>query len=191
MIKAQLSKALLSIPGFVDFAPFYIGLCNSDVISGYCLDISRSAAHVWRFLLPTYDNIEFLHLSLGDVVKDLVLPISKVDAVVQSEIAFRIQGDWKNFKDIDQSDMILGYIISENIPGIYPTWVRILTHIRNSRFHLAERELNASRTELESLRAIAKGYALLVQALGEGDWPKCAELIDGWSRNNVAKYSHC
>src|SRR5215471_3046251 len=65
MNKTDAAKMLANLPGFKKRGQFYIGTCNGSVISGYALDAPVGSVYIWRFVLPSYDDVEFLHLSLG------------------------------------------------------------------------------------------------------------------------------
>jgi len=44
---------------------FLIALYARDVISGYAIAPAPSAIYLWTFVIPTYDDFPYLHISLG------------------------------------------------------------------------------------------------------------------------------
>ena len=44
---------------------FLIASYTRDVISGFAIDPAPSAIYLWTFVIPTYDDFPYLHISLG------------------------------------------------------------------------------------------------------------------------------
>lgn len=44
---------------------FLIAFHARDVISGFTLDPAPSSTYIWTFVIPTYDDLPYLHMSLG------------------------------------------------------------------------------------------------------------------------------
>src|SRR4051812_44462414 len=97
------------LPGFKRIGSFYVGMCNSEVVSGYALDAPPSATSVWRFVLPAFDKIEFLHMSLGKriavYVSDDVSDISD-----EKNLDHLLKNDWEEFSDVRDARSLLIYV---------------------------------------------------------------------------------
>src|SRR5579875_2010067 len=64
IIKSTLKRAAKKA-GFYPLGDFLIGLRNSEIISGLAIDAARSSTYIWTFVLPAFDDLPFLHMSLG------------------------------------------------------------------------------------------------------------------------------
>jgi hypothetical protein len=186
MKKNAVAKALADMPGFIKRGSFYVGTCNDSVIAGYSLDAPPSAVYVWRFLIPAYDNVEFLHMSLGKRI--LTLPQSSEEGIV--ELSESVQRDWSDFSKVTDCGSLIKYLDVEQLASPYALWVRYLTHIQCKEFDAAER-LNADASvakKLSELQAISKSLAELSEVRSSGGWESCSALLDEWRRKTKAAF---
>jgi hypothetical protein len=62
---------------------FLIAFHARDVISGFTLDPAPSSTYIWTFVIPTYDDLPCLHMSLGQRIAgaaaDLLLYVDSLD----------------------------------------------------------------------------------------------------------------
>jgi|HubBroStandDraft_1064217.scaffolds.fasta_scaffold04115_8 hypothetical protein len=189
MKKAEVIKHLARLPGFKKVGMFYIGLCNNDIISGYCLDAPPQNIYIWRFILPTFDNIEFFHLTLGKRV--LSVTHSRFwDGDDSIDIGQLILKDWSEFSKIKDRAGLLSYIDTEQLNSAYALWVRYITYIMNREFDRAEEIHNIPEINrmLLDFQFVSKNYTLLSKEKAESGWEGCVKLLDIWLKKMREKF---
>jgi hypothetical protein len=184
--KAAIKKILGDMPGFRRHGSFFIGNCNDSVLSGYCLDSPAECLYIWRFILPSYDNIEFLHLALGK----RILSISKGTPSVGVDVADFLQRDWVEFCKVKDTASFVSYLDEENFEGAYIGWAKYLTYIWRKEFSRAERILSESDTlaDFSKLKVIATNFAILSRKFQEQGWSGCEALLDDWVLKTKSTY---
>jgi hypothetical protein len=167
---------------------YYIGTFNQDVITGYCLDKPPLNAYVWRFALPAYDSIDFLHLALGERILHFTKGGNVPDET--SDPAALLQRDWARFSQVQDCSSLIGYIDRLGFGGPYTPWTRLITHVRCREFDAAERISTDAEImeDIASLRAIERGFAELTETRRQQGWEGCASLLDKWQQQTREKF---
>jgi hypothetical protein len=187
MNKNVVSKTLAKMPGFKKSGSFYIGTCNDNVIAGYGLDAPPSAVYIWKFALPSYDDVEFLHFGLGKRI--LTLPQGN-DTAGDIDLSDFLQRDWSAFFKVNDCESLIRYIDVEKLGGTYALWARYLTDIRCKDFDAAERLQGDAGVakKFSELQAISKQFADLSEVRNRRGWEGCSALLDEWQRKTRAAY---
>jgi hypothetical protein len=189
MKRSEISKQLSRLHGFQKAGAFYIGLCNDDVISGYCLDASPNNIYLWKFILPCYDNLDFLHLSLGERIFSVTRSglLSDGDDV---DVKQFLNEDWAEFSKIKDRGDILNYLEMKRITGIYAVWVRYLTFICNEDFGKAEEFSGIGEIDkkFKEFPIISGNYSALRNFLISGNYKECSDLLGLWRKKMKAKF---
>ena len=185
MKKNAVDKTLKNVVGPKKSGSFYLGVCNDSVISGYCIDAPPSAIYICRFILPSYDNIEFLHLSLGK----RLLTVPQTGSEESFDLSDFLRRDWSEFSRINDSESLLRYIDAEQLDGTYSLWARYLTLVRRNDFSAAEELLGAGAAKsFSELRAISQNFAELSDAKNRSGWDGCSALLSRWLQKTKATY---
>ena len=116
MKKAAAERVLAKLPGFRKAGAFYIGICNPDVIAGYALDAPPGSVCVWRFVLPAFDRVEFLHLSLARRVAEYFAD-QEVAAAPGADLQSVLQDDWAQVSLIRDAASLATYLKKSGTPG--------------------------------------------------------------------------
>jgi hypothetical protein len=179
----------LTVPGFRKIGSYYIGRCNSDIISGYCLEVTINVAYVWRFILPAYDKLESLHLALGDRFSRVQL--KSADPEPRQAVTREMLSDWESLSRMMDRRALLADIDERGVSGIYPIWVRFLTQIRDRNYIDAEstlRGLDEAR-QFSKLPVIAENYKRLTEVRRLAGWEGCSEMLTRWSKETNDLYA--
>jgi len=184
MNKSKIARRLSSIPGFKKHGSFYVGLCNDDVLSGYCLDTTPRASYVWRFILPSFDRIEYLHLALGERILTV-----ECDAEL-ADLGNEVLRDWQRFSVVCNRGLLVDHLAEIGGGGLYGTWVRYLVHIRNQNFSAAGQLLAtlAPDQQLTNLPLIAESFRQISQERDTSGWHACVALLESWSSETRSVY---
>ncbi len=186
MKKSAIAKILSGL-GFKKSAGYYLGTCNDDVIAGYALDAPPSAIYIWQLVLPAYDNIEFLHMTLGKRI--LTLPKDD-DSIAPADVEEALRRDWAIFSKVTDCKSLIAYIGAEGKIGTYALWTRYLTHIRCGEFDAAQHLQNDVQVvrEFSEAQSISAKFADLSAERSRGGWEACSALLDEWQRKTRATY---
>jgi hypothetical protein len=189
MRKKNVAKILHNLPGFSRKGLFFLGTCNDEVIGGYCLDAQPNNIYIWKFVLPSYDNLDFLHLSLGKRI--LTFPHDEDKAGEDAHIQDFLRRDWSELCRVNNSESLIGYMNSEGLDGTYAAWVRFLTHIHLREFSTAEQIYRGVGVaeKFSALRAISQSFKELSEAEKRGGWESCLVLLDVWVSNTKRRLS--
>ena len=170
-IKSAARKA-----GFHVAGNFIVVFRSEDVISGMVIDVAPSTTYLWIFILPMYDDLPFLHMTLGDRV-------AVCDG--QNDCFSKAYEDYRQkLGDVKLASDVVAYLDENGIEGDYSRWVRYLSLIRTGDFTAAEEylvkfpELSTLRLSREKLDKIK-----LVQACN--GWPGVQRLLDEWADGNA------
>lgn len=186
MNKRKLDKAFSRVHRFVKSGPFYIGTCNQEVVTGYCLDAAPSCSYIWRFALPAYDNIEFLHLSLGGRIASY----SKDEGVQEADLIELLNSDWCLLSGLQDSESLIRYIDREMFSGTYALWTRYLVHIWRKEFNAAETMHNNDgiAQKFAEMRAISGSFEELSKIIDTGSWQATIERLSEWSHKTASTF---
>jgi len=188
MKKTTVARKLAGLPGFRKSGTYYIGVCNDDVIAGYCLDAPPTSIYVWRFVIPSYDNIDFLHMALGKRV--LTLPHTQNGSGDDIDITGFLLRDWVEFSRIRDRIDLISYIDHEALEGTYALWVRYITYIKNRDFIKAEYllEVEGADEKFLDMPAVRNNFVALSKEREVGDWEGCFALLGAWGHRTKATY---
>jgi hypothetical protein len=185
--KKAIARVLLSLPGFRVSGPFYIGVCNREVISGYVLDAPPGEISIWRFIVPAYDKLEFLHMSLGSRVVQFALD---ENAPVTTELGLQLKNDWQSFSSTQDCRTLLTYLDQERVEGDYCRWTRYLTHVKIGDFDSANRlesQLQSS-SEPPRVQLVAQNIRPVLEAKQHTGWNGVQRLLSEWSDQTIARF---
>ena len=101
---------------------FLIASRTADVVSGIAVDAAPSSIYLWIFVLPTYDDHSFLHMSLGHRVATCK---GAGDCLSEAYGAYSQKLD-----GVASAKNLLAYIDSERIVSEYGMWVKYISYIR-------------------------------------------------------------
>jgi hypothetical protein len=182
--KTAAEKLLAKRPGFRKAGAFYIGTCTPEVISGYALDAPPGSLCVWRFVLPAYDRIQFLHLSLARRVAEYFAD-QEVTAPPGASLESVLRDDWAEASRIRDAASLSTYLQQEQYAGAYPRWALYLTHVWNGDIQAAEQ---LESEGFPTLQLITENAAALIQAKRDLGWPGARELLTRWSAETSSKF---
>lgn len=164
--KRRIKSAAKKI-GFQTNGSFLVGIRNKDVVSGFSIDAPPSGLYVWTFVLPAFDDIAFMHMSLGERVIDTILSEYPIESALKNA--------WSSISEIRRADQIVDYIESRKISGEYAEWTLFICLVRLGRFGEAENMLDV----VEKLRsaAIPRKLKELHDIRSYGGWPAVQDLL--------------
>lgn len=186
--KAAVARNLAKLPGFRRNGYFYLGTCNADVLAGYCIDAPPSGIYIWRFAIPAYDNVEFLHMTLGQRI--LAFSYSELSGTALSNVSEHVSQDWAKFSELRDRRSLISYIQNKAFDGHYASWTKFITSVRDRDFAKAselEAEFLTDATHV-STSLVGRNVDSLFQAKSENGWEGAFDLLDAWSKKSVARY---
>ena len=125
--RGQIS-AYLRKQGFIDLGRgIWLGFRNEYAVSGLCIDGSSSDTYISTFILPAFDRLDFLSLSLGDRVVHCTLARNTRDECEQAVNAYL-----KLFNIRSAADLIRNLYVRQ-VTGHYPIWVRYICKLEAVR----------------------------------------------------------
>jgi hypothetical protein len=180
-------KTLAGLPDFRKAGGFYIGTCNRDVIAGYALDAPPRGLYVWRFVLPAYDRIELLHMTLG---KRLAQFSRNEDDSRLKDLDLLLKNDWQAFSSVRDCKSLLTYMEQEQCVGDYNQWVRYLTHVKIGDLETASRFEDQWRSSqgFPRMQLIAENIKALREVKDQSGWTGVQRLLTEWSEHTVSKF---
>jgi len=185
--KRAILKIFSSIRAFRSFGPFYIGICNEEVVSGYVLDAPPDGVSIWRFILPAYDRIEFLHMGLGKRIAEF---FDADRAPVSSELELMLKNDWETFSKAQDARSLVHYLDSEKVDGDYCEWAKFLTCVRLGELEIASTYETQWRhsPHFPRVQLIEHNLKLVHEAKERTGWNGVQELLSDWSKQTVEKF---
>jgi hypothetical protein len=115
----------------------WLGRRTRDVFSGFVVEGSRSAVYISTFLLPSFDNNEFISWSLR---RRVIRCSDKVKTSVEVSQAIGIYE--LDIFHIKTSSDIINYLESNSVSGYYPIWVQYICFLRNNEIKSAKHFLD-------------------------------------------------
>lgn len=186
MTERSVANVLSSLPGFRKLGGFYFGTCNAEVISGYALDAPPRGLYIWRFILPAYDRIDFLHMALGKRIAQF--PRTEAD-LSSTDIRLLLKTDWENFSNARDCQSLLAYLDREQLRGDYSQWAIYLTYIRSGDLEAADRmECQWRSSGFPKLQVVTQNMKAVLEVKGRSGWNGVEELLSEWSKRTVAKF---
>lgn len=187
MNKKSVAKVLSSLPGFKNISGYYIGTCNREVVSGYALDAPPGGIYIWRFVVPAYDRIDFLHMNLGGRIAQF----SRSEADSRSnDLGILLKNDWQSFANVRDCQSLLAYMEQEKCEGDYCQWATYLTYVRTGRLESASRLENQWRSSpgFPRVQSVAQHMKAVLEVKERSGWNGVQELLTEWSEHTVAKF---
>ncbi|WP_188054849.1 hypothetical protein [Sphingosinithalassobacter sp. CS137] len=160
--------------GFHASGNFLIGARSEDILSGIAIDAAPSATYIWTFILPVFDEISFLHMTLGERVADLSTFEGPLDGIFNE---YR-----RIISPIRQAIQLVSYLDFKKIKGEYADWTRLICLVRSSNFDQANEFLDVAEGCFGS-RAISDKLIKLREAQSSGGWPAVQDLLKEWSES--------
>lgn len=187
MNKKLAAKVLSRLPGFRNIGGYYIGTCNADVVSGYALDAPPGGIYIWRFIVPAYDRIDFLHMGLGTRIAQLSR--GEID-FPSNDLGVLLKDDWQSFSNVRDCQSLLAYMEQEHCDGGYCQWVRYITYIRTGDLESASRMETQWRSSsgFPRVQSVAQHMKTVLEVKERSGWNGVQELFTEWSRRTVAKF---
>lgn len=189
MKKESVARVIAKLPGFRKRGPFFVGTCNDNVIAGYSIDAPPSHTYVWRFVLPSYDRNEFLHMALGKRV--VALPrVDDQNGPDAASLSAILVEDWAHLKDVREAGDLLSYIEKEDLEGEYVGWTKYLTYIKQGRFEEAETLGEGLRSDPSFPRValVANNLKSLSESMSKAGWDGAQHLLAEWGRETTATF---
>lgn len=157
--------------GFHTIGDFFVGVRSKDVLSGLAVDSAPSSTYMWTFVIPAFDDLSFLHMSLGN----RVLNLNSLEKALENEM----ENAWGEVSHIRAADQLISYLDEKDIGGEYAKWTRFICLIRVGRFDEADIALNLINT-LKSAQ-IPRKTEEVVKLRRYGGWPAVQDLLVEWS----------
>jgi hypothetical protein len=179
--KKSVVEVLSTLPGFRNVGGFHIGLCNPQVISGYAVDAPPGGIYVWRFILPVYDRVEFLHMSLGKRIARF--SGSQTNSSL-TDLELLLANDWQGFSSVRDCQSLLSYLDRERVEGEYGEWTRYLTYVRVGDLNSATR----LQLQWQSSSAPPPNLQMVQEAKARSGWNGVQELLTEWSEHTLTKF---
>lgn len=150
---------------------FLVALHTADVVSGLAIDAAPSSLYLWTFILPTYDDHSFLHMSLGKRVANCDLGEG---CLAEAYDAYK-----REIGEVRSAEDMIRYIDGEGIGGAYARWVKYISTVRAN---LAEPSAFMLEDFSSSSVAIRQRAERINVPLSSGDMAGARRLLDEWSR---------
>jgi len=185
--KKAVAKVLSRLPGFRKLGSFYIGTCNQEVISGYALDAPPGGVYVSSFILPAYDKIDFLHMSLGERIAQYP---GNGPASDSADLDFLLKNDWQDFSSARDCRSLMAYLDRERVVGDYCQWVKYLTYVRMGDLEFADRLESQWQSSHgpPRLQLVAQNMHAVLEVKRRSGWRGVQELLTKWSEHTVTKF---
>lgn len=155
---------------------FLIAFHTPDVISGFALDPAPSSTYIWTFVVPTYDDLSFLHMTLGqriasaEVDKDFFCGVHKAHA--------------NKLEPVRTAADLLVHVDGLDFTSDYSEWIKYISAIRIGDFAAADatlkRLLNSPISDLVQHKLDA-----VLSSLRDGGESGAQHLLESWSRQTA------
>jgi hypothetical protein len=195
MKKQIVRRVMDKLPGFRKKDGHHIGQFNSDVISGYAIDAPPSITRIYRFIIPTFDMPNFLHLSLGSEIfhtsnqKNIYIPESEQEEeLTPEELKSLLQHDWEVFSEVKDVESLLSYLNNEDNIGDPAKWAKFLCHVRLSQFDTAEVMLQSIYAHLRRYNATQLSLEMVLEAKDKAGWVGVQKQLEKWTEESILKY---
>lgn len=151
---------------------FLIAFHTRDVISGFTLDPAPSSTYIWTFVVPTYDDLSFLHMSLGQRI---------ASAEVDGDFFCGMHKTHANrLEMVRTAEDLLIHVDGLDFTSDYSEWIKYLSAIRLGDFVAADatlkRLMNLPMSDLVQRRLDA-----VLSSLRNGGESAAQHLLESWS----------
>jgi hypothetical protein len=170
-IEKKVVKSTAKKLGFYVSGSFLIGTRNEDVVTGFAVDSAPSSTYLWTFVLPAFDKLPFMHMSLGNRVLNLTDLGQSLEASLMEA--------WRDISPISSADQLIRYLDAKRIVGEYADWTRLICLVRLGQFDRADNLLELVRN-YESA-SIPEKLVELEASKSYGGWPAVQDLFGEWS----------
>lgn len=153
---------------------FLIVIQNDEITSGIAIDAAPAATYLWTFIVPTYDDLPFLHMSLG---KRIEASHCDNDNLVDAYEEYRSKVGW-----VQSTGDLLEYLDQEAFPGEYAVWVHFIANAYLTNFSAADNLLN-KLSVMRTSRSLQVKINRVRDELQAGGWPAIEHVLAEWSEN--------
>ncbi len=127
--------------GFINLGKgTWLGFRNKDVVSGLSIDGPPWDTYISTFILPAFDRLEFVSLSLGGRVVHCSL-----DRDTREECEQAVNSYIANLSNERSATDLIRYLDVRQVTGHYPIWVRYICYLSLLDFDTAIQYLDDSR----------------------------------------------
>lgn len=151
---------------------FLIAFHTRDVISGFTLDPAPSSTYIWTFLVPTYDDLSFLHMSLGQRIAS-----AEVD---RDFFCGMHQTHAKKLEAVKTAADLLIYVDGLDFTSEYSEWIKYISAIRLGDFVAADATLKRL-LNLPMSNAVQRRLDAVLSVLKSGGGSGAQHLLESWS----------
>lgn len=189
MNRKAVAKVLSALPGFRARGSYFLGTCNSEVLSGYALDAPPSGIYISRFVLPAFDRIEFLHMGLGTRIAQFSQTKSTLNS---DDLSLLLKNDWQRLSIVRDCQSFVTYLDSEQVEGDYCQWAKYLAYIRAGNVEAAMRVEYQwqSSPGFPRVQMITRNMTAVLEAKKISGWSGVQRLLAEWSEYTVAAFCH-
>lgn len=173
--KSQIKSAAKKA-NFLVVGDFIICFWNEHVVSGIAIDAAPAATHLWIFILPMYDDLSFLHMTLGERV------VECDEGKKCFQLAYAIYE--KRIASIKTPAGIVDYMDRRGIEGNYSKFVRYLSYVRDGNYQAAENYYREF-PELSTWRVCRDGMRRLKEVQSSEGWSGVQRKLDDWMKRNI------
>lgn len=171
-IKRYAKKAGMRVAG-----NFLVVTQTEDVVSGIAIDSAPSITYLWAFVLPTYDKLIYLHMTLGERIGTW----EKRESCDQ-KVSAALEIYSSKLENVRSANDLLSYVSCRGLSSDYANWVKFLSYIRIADFLSAERQMNELMLVASSMSEAAKlKMEVLKNAVTNGGWPAAQNVLQEWA----------
>lgn len=163
--------------GFVSLGKgAWLGFCGNDVVSGLLIEGSPSDTYISSFVLPIFDELNFVSWSLGRRIVHC-----SANESTKNECKIAISEYCSYIAPIKSPVKLIEYMDRQAITGFYPTWVRYLCYVRDGYLELADAYMDDDR-KVELHPSALKKLGEIAPAVEKKDMPGVAQVLGRWER---------
>ena len=170
-------KRIAKKAGFYPSGDFLIGLRNSEIISGLAIDSAPSSTYLWTFILPAFDDLSFLHMSLGKRVATCGPTADCLDAA-SNEYATTIF-NIRTAKELEE------YIHVQVAESGYSRWARYLCYLKGGQYGMAD-ELSSIIEGTEQNRLLLERLEHIKSEIMKGGAAGVERTLLSWASHTDA-----
>jgi len=139
--KRRQISAFLKKKGFISLRKgVWLGFRNRDIVSGIVINGPPFDTYIETFILPAFDRLESVRLSLGDRIVHCSL-----DRDTQEECEQAFNSYVADISAVRSANDLIEYVDTHQVTGDYPIWVRYICYLRQLDFDTAIQYLDDRR----------------------------------------------
>lgn len=172
--KAAIKRAAREC-GFSVSGDYLFARKTNDIVSGLVIDAPPSQIHISTFILPVFDNIDFIHMGLGGRVAHCGSDGDCFDKAYGAYVS--------TIGCILSASDLFEYIEKNKMQGGYSKWARLICKVRSGDIQYASRMI-AEFDESELAGRNRDNLRELRSVLEHGGWHAVESLLAEWSQGN-------